>query len=121
MLDPIFGLNPHDGSLLFEVPGDRMVVRHDENRLHISLDEAGLRAYANAAEAKLPLDVAAADKKARPSQTTYFVEDDFKNTNPGKVNMKTFVLMMKKDWEGMHYPLVDDDGSINLGTMKLPG
>ena len=25
------------------------------------------------------------------------------------------------DWEGVHYPLVDDDGSINLGTMKLPG
>ena len=64
MLDPICGLNPHDGSLLFEVPGDRMVVRHDANRLHIGLDEAGLRAYANAAEAKLPLDVATADKKA---------------------------------------------------------
>ena len=121
MLDPVIVLDAHDGSLAYEIPQEHMVVKQGTNHLYVALDEDALQAYARVADAQVALVPDASDKKAKPTQTTFWIEEDFRNCAPGKTNMKAFVMLMKRDWEKMHSPVVDEEGVIDLGSTKLLG
>ncbi|OLP85167.1 hypothetical protein AK812_SmicGene33875 [Symbiodinium microadriaticum] len=118
MLDPVIVLDAHDGSLAYEIPQEHMVVKQGTNHLYVALDEDALQAYARVADAQVALVPDASDKKAKPTQTTFWIEEDFRNCAPGKTNMKAFVMLMKRDWEKMHSPVVDEEGVIDLGSTK---
>ena len=46
MLDAAIVLDAHDGSLVYEIPQEHMVIKQGASHLYVALDEAALQSYA---------------------------------------------------------------------------
>ncbi|CAE7286384.1 unnamed protein product [Symbiodinium sp. CCMP2592] len=120
-LSPVFCIEAHSGSLLYEVPAEAMQVKQGQNHVYIGLNQAAFDAYVAIANAQVALDPSKPDRKSCPQgPTVYYVADDFKNSASGRSNMKSYAVLMLQDYERLFQPIRDEQGHIRLDDIQLP-
>ena len=87
--------------------------RHSGAEVKFKLSADALKTLQAAADAATPFEVKASGK-AKAGVKVYMTEQDFKQSAQGSKNITKFVEALRLDFDKIHYPLVDEDGKVEI-------
>ena len=113
-LTPVVPLDPHNGSLVFEICKDHFKCSFDKHEVTVWVSTPAVKAISKTVKSNVPF---AAKKKEQVDEgKTWYGEEDFTRSNTGTKNIIKFMEKMKKDYRNHCGSLEDKDGNIKLHT-----